>query len=87
MSTKRQQGRPRANEWRLDDEGCLDDVVVESPETFRLERMGEGHVWGAVYHRDGSRTVFNLFACGERLSLTHEHEPAAERRGEPGVGM
>jgi hypothetical protein len=72
------------NDWRLDDRGCLDDVVVDSPETFRLERMSDDHVWGAVYHRDGSRTVFNLY--GERLSLTHEHELAAERRGESEQG-
>lgn len=63
--------QPR-NEWRLDDQGCLDDVVVDDVETFRLERMSDDHIWGAVYRRDGSRTDFNIF--GDRVSLTHEHE-------------
>jgi hypothetical protein len=60
------------NEWRLDDQGCLDDVVVDDVVTFCLERMNDDHIWGSVYHRDGSQTHFNFF--GERLSLTHEHE-------------
>lgn len=64
--------REATNEWRLDDRGLLDDVVVEDVETFRLERMSDGHIWGAVYRRDGSRTVFHVF--GKRVSLTYEHE-------------
>lgn len=84
---------PQRNEWRLDEVGALDDVVVDAPEMIRLERMGHDHVWGAVYHRDGSRTVFNVWGDrGARVSLTHEHEPidaqlfvagAARRGGRP----
>ncbi len=67
------------NEWRLDDDGALDDVVVDDVVTFRLERMNHDHIWGCVYHRDGSRTAFDI--CGDRaakVSLTHEHERLAE---------
>lgn len=62
----------RRNEWRLDDAGALDDVVVDDVLTFRLERMGVGHIWGCVYHRDGRRTVFNIY--GDRVSMSHEHQ-------------
>ena len=48
------------NEWRVDETGALDDVVVDNPATFRMERMGDDHVWGAVYHRDGTRTTFDI---------------------------
>lgn len=64
--------KEQRNEWRLDDTGALDDVVVDDVATFRLERMSEDHVWGAVYRRDGSRTSFDLH--GERLSLNFEHD-------------
>lgn len=66
------------NEWRLDDKQQLDDVVVENVATFRLERMSHVHVWGAVYMRDGSRTVFNIYGNrGARVMLSHEQDQAA----------
>jgi hypothetical protein len=62
----------------VDETGALDDVVVDDVATFRLERMSDDHVWGAVYHRDGSRTDFNLH--GDGLSFTHEPEVGAPPR-------
>jgi hypothetical protein len=73
--------RPACDEWRLDQRGLLDDVVVEDVVMFRMERMSDDHVWGAVYHRDGSRTDFNLH--GEGLSFTHEPEVGAPPRPAP----
>lgn len=62
------------NEWRLDDRGLVDDVIVENC-TLRLERMGDDHVWGCVYRADGSRTDFNFHAKSKKeIVWTFEHE-------------
>ena len=55
-------------------------MAVDDVETFQLERMGEDHVWGAVYHRDGSRTTFDIH--GDRLSLHYEHELVLKSKGD-----
>lgn len=60
------------NDWRLDERGELDDVAVDAPAMFRLERMGAGEIWLAVYRRDGSRTSVTI--RGSRLSMSYEHE-------------
>ena len=65
----------KRNKWRLDKDGALDDVVVDDVKTFRLERMGHDHVWGAVYRRDGSRTTFDIVGDrGARVAVTYEDE-------------
>ncbi len=69
---------PPRNEWRRDDKGELDDVVVDDVACFRMERMTHDHIWGAVHRNDGSRTTFDIHGNrGAKVSLRHEEDPAA----------
>jgi hypothetical protein len=72
------------NEFRLDDDGKLDDVVVHDVDTFRLERMSDNSWWACVYLRDGSRVHFGIGAKRAMVEATHWFDrieaPKAKRR-------
>jgi len=62
------------NDWRLDERGHLDDVAVSEPKMFRMERMSDNLIWGAIEHQDGSRTTFHVCTKRAQIAWTHEHE-------------
>lgn len=63
-------GEPTKEEWRLDDRGELDDVVVPNVACFRLERMGKGQWWIGLYRANGSLVHIDLYAKRAEVTAT-----------------
>lgn len=74
----------RHNEFRLDEDGKLDDVVVWDAELVRLERMDTNSWWLGVTLRDGSRVMFNIGSKRAAVEATHWFDrvsaPATKKR-------
>jgi hypothetical protein len=45
-----------------DADGQIDDLWINNPVGVHIERMADGHVWGAIYLPDGARFRFDLTA-------------------------
>ena len=69
-----------SNEIRLDDDGKLDEVVVEHAKHVHLERMDQGAWWMRIELADGSAIVVNLAARRPGTTLV---EGIAERERAP----
>jgi hypothetical protein len=50
---------------RRDENDEVDDVVVENPRMFRMERMSDGRWWIRVYGSDGRDLVIDLRLNGQ----------------------
>ena len=57
-------------------DGELDDLAIDHPASFRLERMSETHVWAAVDLGDGKRLMINFTVDDGRLCLSDELDQA-----------
>ena len=63
-------------DWRLDDDGGLDDIVVPDVQTFRMERMDVNAWWIALYFADGRVEHINLVADQTGIVARRETDPA-----------
>src|SRR3990167_7665375 len=55
------------DEWRLDEKGRLDDIVVHDVTTFRLERMSKDQWWIGLYKADGTRQAIMIYRKGKKV--------------------
>ncbi len=69
----------KKNEFRLDEDGKLDDVVVWDADLVRLERMDTNAWWLGVTLRDGSRVMFNISAKRAAVEATHWFDKLPKR--------
>ena len=49
----------------------LDEVLVSDVESVFIERMDNGHIWMAIYPKNGDRLVVNLYTKRNGMILGH----------------
>lgn len=61
-------------EFRKDDEGHLDDIVIQKVDVLHLEHMESHYWWMGLYNKDGEGIILHIIGSESGVRVTLERD-------------